>query len=411
MRKLSSALVLSSTLVGSLGLAQGCSSKGPEHFFEDPTPAADKGSAGGDGGAKRSVDGGAGPSFGNDAVDGQALLDDGSTCASAVTAETHRDPVYLLFVVDGSGSMKDDNKWVAQTAALDAIFDDMLAQQDKDVGVGLVVFSDKLDPTQGSGPYPSSQDIFVSYVDQTQHDNLRARLDLSGASGGTPTFPAMTGAYKELENLVVAQPLPPNGRKVLVILTDGVPNTGGTQQQCVDLTSTELAKVGPRGPILTFAVGVGRFPSSDPRNYDPAFMGNLAQAGGTAPAGCSPTETSSAANLCHFQVTPNGKPVDQVKQDFVDAINKIRGQVSSCEFTLERPDGGGTAVDPGKVNVIYTDGNGVQHYVPQDPNSGWTYDDPAMPGKVVLNGSSCTQMKGDAKAKVTVQLGCKTKTN
>ena len=174
--------------------------------------------------------------------------------------------------------------------------------------------------------------------------------------------------------------------------------------------ATELAKAGPQGPITTFAIGVGAFPG-DGFSYDPKFMGKLAQAGGAAPAGCNPDETVNVLNICHFQVTPLGKPVNQIKQEFIDAINKIRGQVASCEFMLDQPDGGALTVDPTKVNVIYTDGNGVQHYVPQDPNSGWTYDDPTNPTKVVLNGSSCTQMKGDIKAKVTVQLGCKTKTN
>ena len=406
MRKLSSAVLTSSLLLGSFVLAQGCgSAKKPGGFF-DEAPAPNKSDAAAEAAAVEVT--GPGPSFADDAGDGGSLIEDGGACATAI-AETKRDPVYLLFIVDGSGSMAADNKWVSQVAALDAIFDDMLAQQDKDLGVGMILFSDANDPTGGSGPYPSSKDVFVNYVDQAQHDLLRQRIDLSDNSGGTPTFAALSGGYKLLENLVVAAPLPPNGRKVAILMTDGVPNGGATEQdQCTSAATSELAKAGPEGPITTFAIGVGKFPG-DTFSYDPKFMGKLAQAGGAAPAGCNPDETVNTNNLCHFQITPNGKPVNQIKQEFIDAINKIRGQVQSCEFTLEQPDGGGT-VDPEKVNVIYTDGNGVSHIIVQDENSGWTYDDPAMPTKVMLNGSACTQMKGDPKAKVSVQLGCATKT-
>src|SRR4051812_12491003 len=50
-----------------------------------------------------------------------------SACATG-TAPTDRVPVYMLFILDGSGSMRQQGKWEAATAALTAIFDDFAGQ-------------------------------------------------------------------------------------------------------------------------------------------------------------------------------------------------------------------------------------------------------------------------------------------
>jgi len=87
-------------------------------------------------------------------------------------------------------------------------------------------------------------------------------------------------------------------------------------------------------------------------------------------------------------------------------LNAVRGKIISCEYTLAvQP---GTTVDPSRVNVVYTDGGGGAHIIPQDPNAGWTYDDPNQPHRVILHGSACDQVKNDGKASVSIMLGCKT---
>src|SRR3954464_5151492 len=87
----------------------------------------------------------------SDFIDGSALLEAG--CATA-TARAARQPVYMLIVLDGSGSMDKENKWTAVVPALDAFFDDLKGQGDTTFGVGLTVFSDDRDKTNGKGPYP-----------------------------------------------------------------------------------------------------------------------------------------------------------------------------------------------------------------------------------------------------------------
>ena len=374
-------------------VAAACSGNKKDSGFNDP-------------GATGQFGGGSDAGLGSSG--GTNLLDGG--CATA-TADAQRAPVYMQIVLDGSGSMGDDHKWDAVVPALNAIFDDLLAKSDPAFGVGLIAFADNYDPTcqtiqtpfgpmKGScaGPYPTSVDVPIAFVDQGQHGKLRGRLLPSGPAGDTPTGSALKGGFKALETFTPTPPLLSNGKKVLVLMTDGVP-TDGSESGDTSLVSSELA----RG-IATFAVGIGPFPSTDTKSYDPGFMGQLAVAGGAAPAGCNPSENSNVANVCHFQITPGGKSAAQLTQEFIDAINKIRSAVATCEFVLTKT----SAVDPSQVNVIYTDQNGVQHVLVQDAGNGWTYDDPKNPSKVVLHGSDCSTVKADPKGKIAIVLGCAT---
>ncbi len=329
------------------------------------------------------------------------ILDAG--CATA-TSSASRQPVYMLIVLDGSGSMDKDNKWKAVVPALDSFFDDLRAKADPGFALGLTVFSDKADPTMGAGPYPQMS-VPIGFVDAAHAAAFHTRIDRAVPKNATPTFAALSGQYPLLEAYVPAAPLLPDGKKVLVLMTDGVPYPDPATQQpkCIALSAAEQKK-----GITTFAVGIGNLTPADPASYDPKFMGALATAGGTAPAGCDPNNITDPSKMCHFQVTPGGKTAAQVELDFIDAINKIRGAVASCEYTIDKS--GGTA-DPSKVNVIYTDGAGHNQLVPEGGADGWTYDDPKNPGKVILHGQSCDTAKADANGKIKIVLGCKSVVN
>ena len=375
--------------------AQGCSSASSRDASQFTQP--DAGTGGYETDAEAGNNGNAFADVSNDTFD---LLEAG--CATAA-AGTSKDPVFMEIVLDGSGSMSDDGKWDAAVQALDAVFDDWLSQADPNIGVGMLVFSDNLDPTGGDGPYPSAKDIYPAFMSQSQHDALRTRIDTSGPSGGTPTFAALSGAYAKMKAYKPLPPLPNDGKKVVVLMTDGVP-TDGPDSQDISAASSALALQPPQGPIKTFSVGIGPFPG-DGFGYDSNFMGDLAVAGGTrATPQCDPHATT-INNVCHFQVTPGGKPISQLKQDFINAINRIRGVAAGCEFSINI-DGG--QIDPSLINVIWTDGNGKQHVVAQDPTDGWTYDDPGNPTKVILNGQSCGDVTQDLNASVSIIIGCKT---
>jgi hypothetical protein len=236
---------------------------------------------------------------------------------------------------------------------------------------------------------------------------------LSGMpSSGTPTGPAMSGGYGELEKYMPSgSNPPPGGQKVMVLITDGVPNSGTpdcsqnggsyTSNACVQLAGTELMKAKPQGPILTFVIGVGQYPTTDTTNFDPSFLGNVAQAGGTGPKNCNPNENASGAtDLCYFEVDPTqATSAQQLQQQFENAINAIRGQVASCTIALQNNGN----VDPTKVNVTI---NGMT--IPQDPTNGWTYDNPTNPTSITLHGMACTDLQNNPMANVQIVLGCAT---
>lgn len=335
-----------------------------------------------------------------------------AACATAA-AGTSTDPVVLEFVLDGSGSMDSDNKWTAAVQALNAVFDDFLAKNDPKVAVGLIVFEDSNDPTNGNGPYPSTIDVYPQLVNASQHTALTNRINNTNASGGTPTYTALSGGYNTMLNYKAVPPAPPadQSRKVVILMSDGVPNGGSTEQaQCVNAAKNALALPSPKGPIKTFSVGIGPFPGSA-FSYDPKFMGDLAVAGGTrASPQCNPAATN-IGQVCHFQITPNGKPLAQLKQEFINALNRIRGIAVGCEFNIVFDEEAGDSIDPTKINVVWTDGTGKQNVIPQDDADGWSYDDPTDPKKVILNGQSCGDVSADLGASVQIVIGCPTQVN
>jgi hypothetical protein len=328
-------------------------------------------------------------------------------CATA-TAKATKSPVYMLFILDGSGSMQQNSKWTAATGALTSIFSNMQSQADTGLGVGLIVFSDSKDATFGIGPYPESIDVPINFVGGAQVSAFNNRLS-GGPAHGTPTGAALQGGYGELGSYVPLTPIPPGGQKVLVLITDGVPTdncaqNGGsyTSNACVVEAANELKAAPPQGPVLTFVIGVGVFPSTDLTNFDPNFLGNLAQAGGTGPKNCNPNENTTTTDLCYFEVDPTQGNATQTEQAFEAAINAIRSQVLSCTFPLNINSEAGT-LDPSKVNVTV---NGQT--IPQSPTNGWTYNDPNNPTQIVLNGQACTNLKNDPNASVQIVLGCAT---
>src|SRR5262249_26285526 len=129
-------------------------------------------------------------------------------CATGA-AGASRQPVYLLFVLDGSGSMNHDSKWIAATGAIDTLFEDMQAKGDHGIGAGLIVYSDSDDPAIASGgAYPTSVDVPIAFVDPAQLDKLKKRTaPPDSPNSNTPTGRALTGAYNELAKFQPPAPL------------------------------------------------------------------------------------------------------------------------------------------------------------------------------------------------------------
>jgi hypothetical protein len=329
-----------------------------------------------------------------------AALGDAAVCVTVVPDRAHS-PAYLEIVLDGSESMIEENKWSAAVLALDAIFDDFAKKADPNTAIGLSIFSDLHDPTSGRGPYPSNLDVAPGYVDVAQHDALRARLDKTLAGGVTPTLEALKGAYDTLLAFTPSAPLRTGGRRVVVLMSDGVPNGGDEeQQQCIDLAIRRLTG---SPPIWTFAIGIGPFLFGS--DYDPTFMGQLAVAGGTrATPGCDPNATE-LKDICYFQITPLERSADAIAEDMVAALDTIRSLTDvTCAFDLR---GDTNSLDPAQTIVTWTDEQGHDHTILRDPTNGWDYEDPQNPTRITLRGKACADATSRVDIVVHVKTACR----
>ncbi len=332
------------------------------------------------------------------------------TCATA-TARASAEPLVMEFLLDGSASMtaySGINKWAAAVDALNQVFDELARANDPNVHAGLIVFSDNLDCSRGYGPYPGAggvdkngkacaADVPPAPVTPAQLALLRARL-LTRPGGGTPTKAALLGGYSTLRN----HQAPPRARRVAVLVSDGVP-TDADDAECVAEVANALSLDGMR----TFSIGIGELAGTAAYDYDPAFMGDVAVAGGTrfSPS-CDPT-SKLPASLCHFQVTPSATGSSaQLTAEFTQALNVVRGRALGCEFALQASTATSAKLDPKKINVVWKDGAGTDHIVNKDPSNGWKYDNDSSPTKVIFSGQACTNVSNDPNSAISVVVGC-----
>jgi hypothetical protein len=304
--------------------------------------------------------------------------------------------------------MADDGKWDAATRALNALFDEYLSGKDEDTALGLLVFSDHKDATGADGPYPTAIDVPPAYVDQNQYNALRARIANTRPVGPTPTYTALDGAYQAVRAYVPMPPVKPRGRHVVVLLSDGSPNaitaSGGHDSE-KDRTVALVHQALTTPPsILTYAIGIGPFPPPAWFDYDPAFMGNVAVAGGTrASQSCEPGSLD-VKDICHFQITPGpDRTTADLAADMLRALHDARARtVDPCTYTLE---GDLAHLDPAKTTVTITSG-GASHDVSHDASNGWEYDVPGAPHGIALHGAACDQVTNDASATVSLNVAC-----
>jgi hypothetical protein len=323
-------------------------------------------------------------------------IDSGVEAGSNACAETKvqisRTPVVIEFVVDESTSMNTGDKWEAARDALLAAFADMQTTADPSTFVGVYLYpkNDEVDPG--------------TLADPAHYDDLVDAVNHPSATGSsTPTEDALKTAYEIVEDFVppVNSGLTADKMDRFVILfSDGVPNGGeGGKTACENLAESKFEAQPPKGPILTFSVGIGPFPSTS--GYDAAFMGRLAQKGGTAPQGCDPLSTDPSS-VCHFQITPGDDPFF-TKQALLDAITKIRELTVSCEFAFTATEG----ANLNDVKVEITTANGTKVAIPKDTANGWSFDDPQAPKKVILNGEACDASTATVTGQLDVTIGCK----
>lgn len=211
---------------------------------------------------------------------------------------------------------------------------------------------------------------------------IESTMNATFPGGFTPTYPALQGAMQVALDHAIRNP----GRNVIVVLaTDGDPVGCEPSNQLNNISMVAAAGLSNNPAIRTFVVGIGNVANLD----------LIAQAGGTVNA---------------LQVT-----AANAGQDFLNAMNQIRGQALACEFTLPAPPDG-EVLNPNRVNVGYTPPGGqaeVIGKVPGEPScdaaqGGWYYDNEDTPTSIRICPASCDRILDEATGAINIELGCDT---
>ncbi len=211
---------------------------------------------------------------------------------------------------------------------------------------------------------------------------ISASIAKHGPSTSTPTSAALQGAVDHAQSWAKSHT---SDVVIAVLATDGDPTECDTTLS--DINAIAAAGVSGTPKVLTFVIGVG--PSTTALN-------GIAAAGGTTSA---------------FLVDTTAN----VNQQFLDALNKIRGTALGCNYTIPIPTSG--SANYGQINVEYTPSSGgTPELIPnvasasQCPASGdaWYYDNPSAPTQIVLCPGTCKTVEADQGGDIQILAGCAT---
>lgn len=322
---------------------------------------------------------------------------DGQSCAGQ-TAGTEVAPSVLQLLVDTSGSMNQDapgqgSKWVQTRRALLNAVDDMPG----DTAVG-VVFYPNVPGTTAMPCFDQQSAVELERLDEgQQRQQIRRAFANQDPDGGTPTHDAYVYAVGELERSNAIGP------RFLVLITDGIP----TYTLGCDISSRQgddnavdpaplvaAAASAAASGVRTFVIGS---PGSEGARES---LSRMAEAGGTAPAGCSHT----GPDFCHFDMAS----AMDLSEGLADALTAISGLALSCNYDIPAPPLG-AVLDRGKVNILFTPPGGAVELVAQSPGGtcteGWQYSEDGE--QIRLCGSTCERVRG-SQGGLSLQFGCST---
>jgi len=95
------------------------------------------------------------------------------------------------------------------------------------------------------------------------------------------------------------------------------------------------------------------------------------------------------------------------------AASVVQGLSLPCVFDIPSPSDGST-IDPTHVNFVYSPTSGGAVTIPNVgtmagcSGDGWYYDNPAAPTQIIVCPTTCSTLEGDATGTVSVQFGCST---
>lgn len=329
----------------------------------------------------------------------EPLVADDACGEGSVAAELT--PVNMLVMFDRSGSMNDDNKWPSATAALTAFFQNPGADG---LRVALRFFphdEPAMGCSEGSCDAMACAQPLVSIgtlsaepapTDSHEEQLVRAIANVlpggrggrggGGGGQGTPIYAALDGALIWASS---HKAMHPDETTVVVFVTDGEPN--GCIENFDDIASL-AAQALATSAINTYAIGL--------EGSNQAQMNQLAAAGGTD-AGIFIGTGATA------------------EQELLDALNAIRGETLSCDFPVPEAKDASLEVDPSRLNVTFTDGQGkaatfrkVETHGDCADLGAWYYDDLSAPTRIHLCPRACEAVQSDPGAQIEILIGCTT---
>ena len=327
---------------------------------------------GGTSGAVADPNGTSGGTSGGTGVGDVKPVSSTDACANS-TAGVDAPPIYLVFMVDKSGSMGGNAlgvKWTPAVAALKSFFADASSAN---IHASLSFFRQQNECNVAAYATPS-----VAMKALPDSTSFAASLDANSPGGGTPTLPAEQGAVQYAQS--VAATLKPGEKVAVVLVTDGDPNDCSSTSTNVAAAAATVAST-----IKTYVIGVGT---------EVAKLDEIATGGGTAP---------------HIQV--NTTSAATTSADLRAAIGKIKAAQLSCDYTLPPPPAG-KSIDVNAVNVNYTTGGATSTlgYSADCSNAkGWHYDSTTTPTKIIMCPTICSTLQNDTSGgKVDIVFGCST---
>ncbi len=368
-------------ILAQLGVVLSCSGGGPDIVREnDGTGGRASSSRGSEAGGAPilSVESGGQPGF--------TLGPDGSVggapgaCVTD-TAEARPAPLDIALLVDTSYSMDFELRWQYVKGALLAFLSGV---EKSDLGVALQLFPDRLQCSTASYGDPAVP--MASFA--AARPEIERVVNARRMSGGTPIVQALqgTGAY-----VVDWAKQPPDRRSVVVLATDGVPDSTCSGDSFDPPNSLEnaarvaqdLAQGTPSVPV--FVIGVGK---------ELDTLHRIAEAGGTDKA--TLVQDGSSA-----------------QQALLAALEDVQRRSLGCEYTIPSPSSGD--IDYEKVNVEYTErGQRPSTFLYVDgeagcsaQHDGWHYDDAAAPKKIVLCPEACSRVARASGARIDLAYGCR----
>ena len=339
-----------------------------------------------------------GASTGNPGGGYGSVVDPDTACTST-SADGQAVQVDLYFMVDTTGSMNcpvpdngvrcdmpdgppamGESRWSVVSAALKAFVAD---PKNQGLGVGLRFFPSRNNACNANSY--ARPNVEIGPLSMTSQP-LTSAIDMQMPGGTTPTVPSLTAA---IDHATAWAKSHPTHRVAVVYATDGQPNGCGSTNTVEQAASIALrAAVGSANTpkIPTYVLGVGP---------NLANLNSIAENGGTKAAFLVDTTQSAAAQLSA-------------------ALASIRTTTAlDCVYTIPSPPAG-EALQPGMVNVNYTNSAGTVTTVLQDPvgttcaaGSGWQYS--ADGTQINLCGKACNDVKADKGGKIQVLFGCATK--